>query len=76
MQQNKKQSIFEPALTPYNAGEKGYFYIDDIIYDLLNPNETMMDMLHFINEFQWKLGTPKEDMSMEPYFGLYIPLKR
>lgn len=66
-------SIFDPSLTPQNAEKKGYEYIDDVIYDQLNPSDAMIDVLEFIQLFHCKLGTPVEDSVDYTYFGLYVP---
>lgn len=68
------KSFFDPSLTPINAQKKGYNYIDDVIYDFLNPNETMKDILEFLHEFHGKLGTPANDTTTEQFFGLYMPV--
>lgn len=67
-----KSTLFDPSLTPHNARKRGYEYIDDIIYDLVNPNETIKDILEFLREFQGKLGTPSRN-DLDSYFGLYVP---
>ena len=74
-QTDKSDLIFDPSLTPLNATEKGYEYIDDVIYDQLNPSETMIDILAFIREFHCKLGTPENTILGEQFFGLYIPTR-
>ena len=71
--QDKSASLFDPSLTPQNAKKKGYEYIDDVIYDQLNPSEAMIDILEFIRQFHCKLGTPANTMNLESFFGLYLP---
>jgi len=66
--------FFDPSLTPQNAKEKGYKYIDDVIYDLRDLNDVMLDILEFLREFQCKLGIPREEHALDEYFGLYIPI--
>jgi hypothetical protein len=66
--------IFDPSLTPQNAGKKGYEYIDDVIYDQLDPSDAMIDVLEFIQLFHCKLGTPVETSIPFSYFGFYIPI--
>ena len=67
-------SLFDPSLTPHNAPKKGFTYIDDVIYDLLNPSEAMKDILEFAREFHCKLGTPNST-NPDECFGLYMPVK-
>lgn len=67
-----QNTLFEPSLTLRNANEKGYHYIDDVIYDFINPSETMNDILEFLREFQGKLGTPA-NQKITHYFGLFVP---
>ena len=69
-------SLFDPSLTPHNARQKGYDYIDDVIYDLLEPNDAMKDILVFSREFKCKLGTPSSVNSLDSYFGLYMPRQK
>ena len=64
--------LFDPSLTPRNAKGKGYDYIDDVIYDFLNPSEAMIDILEFARQFQGKLGTPS-NATLNQSFGLYVP---
>jgi len=71
---DNKSTLFDPSLTPHNARGKGYEFIDDIIYDLVNPNETIKDILEFLREFDGKLGTPSRT-DLDSYFGLYVPRK-
>ena len=67
-------SLFDPSLTPGNAREKGYKYIDDIFYDFFNKNESIKDIIVFLHEFDGKLGA-SANINMDSYFGLYLPLK-
>jgi len=67
------ESFFEPTLTPTNTKNRGYMYIDDVIYDQLNPSESMQDFLEFIRQFSCKLGTPAHDTTDDSFFGLYMP---
>lgn len=69
----KSNLLFDPSLTPQNAKEKGYKYIDDVIYDLINPNEAMGDIVAFLREFNGKLGSPLGTVTDSSYFGLYLP---
>ncbi len=59
------------TLTPQNAEEKGYEYIDDVIYDKYNPNESVKDILDLINQHGHKLGKPSAQNDMGSYFGFY-----
>ena len=65
-------SLFDPSLTPQNAKEKGFKYIDDVIYDFLNPSDSIKDILEFSREFHCKLGTPTSTY-LDTFFGLYMP---
>jgi hypothetical protein len=70
---DQSSTIFDPSLTPQNAEKKGYQYIDDVIYNQLNPSEAMIDILEFVRQFHCKLGTPANTMNLESFFGLYVP---
>jgi len=73
--QTKTNVLFDPSLTPYNARQKGYNYIDDVIYDLLNPDDAMKDIFELSRQFHCKLGTPNTN-SLDFYFGLYLPIQQ
>lgn len=62
-------NIFNPTLTPNNASEKGYVYIDDIIYNILNPNKDILDL---ITRDGYKLGMSAENDETS-FFGFYMP---
>ena len=66
-------SLFDLSLTPHNARAKGYEYIDDVIYEVESPDETMLDILTFLREFHGKLGVSRGGMSGDSFFGLYLP---
>lgn len=68
-------SLFDPSLTPQNALEKGFRYIDDVIYDFLNPSEAIKDILEFAREFHCKLGAPT-NTNVDNFFGLYMPISQ
>lgn len=68
-------NAFDPTLNPKNAGQKGYKYIDDIIYNESNPNASTKDILELINEHGHKLGSPSESKEINIYYGLYMPIK-
>ncbi len=51
-------TFFEPSLTPHNAYERGYKYIDDVIYDQNNPSDAMREILEFVQAEHCKLGVP------------------
>lgn len=72
--QTTELPLFEPALTPRNAKEKGYNFIDDIIFDLINQSEAMKDIFEFIRKFHCKLGVPA-NTTLDHCFGLYIPIQ-
>lgn len=72
MKQVPKPSLFDPSLTPQNAKERGYAYIDDVIYDFQNPSDAMNDILEFSRQFHCKLGTPSS-CDLSQFFGLYMP---
>lgn len=72
---NNKKDFFDPILTPKNAAEKGYKYIDDIIYDENKPNELIKDILELINKHGYKLGSPSETKEVNIYRGLYMPIE-
>lgn len=74
-QTDKSESLFDPALTPQNAGKKGYDYIDDVIYDFINPSDAIVETLDFVRKFKCKFGTPSQDAIDNFYFGLYVPKK-
>lgn len=63
-------------LTPKNATEKGYKYIDDIIYDITKPTDTIKDIFVLINQHGYKLGSPSESKEINIYFGLYMPIEK
>lgn len=66
--------LFDPSLTPQNAKGKGYDYLNDVIYDLLNPTVAMVDILEFSRKFHCKLGTPSST-TLDSHFGFYMPTK-
>lgn len=74
LEDDKISCIVDPTLTPANARQKGYKYIDDIIYDATKPNENIKDILELINIHGYRLGSPSETNQINPYFGLYMPI--
>jgi len=70
-----KGNLFDPSLTPCNAQQKGFKYIDDVIYDFINPSEAIIEVLKFCREFHCKLGTPTSTYPNN-FFGLYMPLNQ
>lgn len=75
MEDKKLTNIIDSTLTPQNACEKGYVYIDDVIYNVIAPSAAMSDILQFITTYQCKLGTPAQGNPCGPFYGLYIPKK-
>lgn len=65
-------NIFNPLLTPSDARENGYVYVDDIIYHILEPNSEIIELLQ---EHGYKLGIAMKGDGEEEdsYFGLYMP---
>lgn len=68
-------SLIDPDLNPQNAMKKGYTYIDDVIYDQTRPSDAMLHILELSKEFNCKLGAPQCALTLDPYFGLYVPRK-
>lgn len=60
-------------LTPENANEFGYEYIQDVLYDREAPEATMQPLIDKINSSQFVLGQ-KASQSLTGYFGLYKKL--
>lgn len=67
-----KQTATIINLTPQNAEESGYHYIDDIFYDPDVINEEITDL---INKYNYKLGKPSKKNNFESYVGIYAPIK-
>lgn len=65
-----KFQIFEPNLTPENADDHGYEYINDVLYDINHINKNFQKTLYFIIQNECKLGTPAKQVKF--FFGLYI----
>ena len=63
-------NVFNPLLSPQDAKENGYVYVDDIIYNVLEPNTDVIDL---IQEHGYKLGLAQQGSELESYFGLYMP---
>lgn len=70
-----QSSLIDPNLNPQNAMKKGYTYIDDVIYDQQSPSDAMIHILELSQEFNCKLGAPQCSLTLDPYFGLYVPRK-
>ena len=66
-------SLFDLSLTPRNAGKKGYTYIDDVIFDQINPSEAIRDLIELSHVVPCKFGKPNNVVGNDPYYGLYIP---
>ena len=60
-------------LTPENANELGYKYIQDVLYDREAPEAAMQPLIDKINSSQFVLGQ-KASQSLTDYFGLYKKL--
>ena len=65
-------NIFNPLLTPHDARENGYVYVDDIIYHILQPQH---DILELIQDHGYKLGLGIQGDEVDSYFGLYMPIE-
>lgn len=63
-------NIFNPILRPENAKGQGYEYIDDVIYNIITPND---DILNLIKDYGYKLGNATQEDDINSFFGLYMP---
>lgn len=68
-------STIDPTLTPKNAKQKGYEYIDDIIYSEYMSQAATKHILKLINQHGYKLGAPSVSKESNIYRGLYMPIK-
>lgn len=68
---NNTKNFIDLSLTPKNTHQRGYKYIDDIIYNEQNPNE---DILNLIHKYGYRLGSPSQSKETNIYYGLYMPI--
>jgi hypothetical protein len=64
-------AYFDLTLSPTTAKNRGYEYIEDVIYDHNHPSAAMKDVLQFCKQFHCKLGKPNQET--ESFYGLYMP---
>jgi len=67
--------FIDDNLTPENAKENGYTYVDEVIYDREAPVEAMQDIIDMVEKEGFKLGTSARRDDPSPFSGLYVPLK-
>jgi hypothetical protein len=76
MKHEEGVTIVDSTLTPQNAKERGYEYIDDVFYNVYSLNDAFYDILKLIKENGYKLGTPSHQNDFEFFYGLYAPIRR
>lgn len=73
MGNNILSSLIDWTLTPQNALNRGYRFIDDMFYDSQTP---LPEVITLVKEERCKLGSPHSKTYDDPCCcGLYTPLK-
>ncbi|MEK7570728.1 MAG: hypothetical protein AAB553_00505 [Patescibacteria group bacterium] len=75
MDENTQPAFIDMTLSPNNAKEKGYRYVDDVLYDMKTMHAYMIEVKDLINNEGYKLGRPSKSY-METYYGLYEPVTK
>lgn len=70
----KISNALDLTLNPKNATQKGYKYIDDIIYDEYILPDSLKEILELIDQHGYKLGAPYISKESNIYHGLYMPI--
>jgi hypothetical protein len=63
------------TLTPENAEERGYEWVQDVIYDPEAPKGVMQDIEKLIKAKTHKLGSPASEQEKELFSGLYLKIE-